>query len=121
MATIKRAWSGGATADFDGSDGTTFCISFGAVGYEGVHVQVYADWCAGAVDDLDIKAFGSTDATHVDISPFWQIRMLNDVDPNQISFVLRDMYYVELSLKAQTPDKCGDCSVRYDAWCWSSA
>ncbi len=126
MATIQRAWKGWAKCfTCDASSGGKGDISLGAMQYEGAHIQVKWDVSGGNTASLTTKVFGSEDATEIDTLPLFQYDITPVVSStNRASFVIKDLYYFEISCKVYTTGadvSGGDISVSYDAWCWSSA
>lgn len=56
---------------------------------ETAHVEVDANFIASPTDDILVRVYGSIDGTNYDDSPVFGMRIDKDVDPNQISFIVR--------------------------------
>ena len=68
-------------------------------GMEGAHVTVEADFPASPTDNLIVEVRASLDGTNYDDTPLYSFELNNDTDPNQVSFVVRDVAHFKLFCK----------------------
>ena len=131
MATISKVWGTEVTlyqtAAFGGTDtavGSTEVFTSGidleTNGYEGVHVVVEADFVATPTDNLEVKVYGSLDGTNYDDTPIYSFVIDNGTDPNQVSFIVRDLAHFRIGLKSSGTTDTIDVQVKYQPWRWQS-
>lgn len=58
---------------------------------ETAHVEVDVDFVASPTDDVIINVYGSIDGTNYDDTPFMSFTVDRATDPNQMSFIIRDV------------------------------
>jgi len=68
-------------------------------GYEGAHVIVEIDYDATPTDEVDISFYGSLDGTNYDDTPLWDMQGDKSVDPQQLSFIIRDVAHFRVGVK----------------------
>ena len=108
MATISKNWA--ATSQIIGSgdgyitlSGTT--ESFSSLvdmvtnGYDGAHLTVEIDYDATPTDEVKIKIYGSLDGSNFDDTPIWEVQGDKSVDPQQLSFIVRDLAYFRVGVQ----------------------
>lgn len=68
---------------------------------EWAHVQVSVDWPAAPVDDIFIACYSTLDDSSEvwDLVPLFQIRLSRLVDPNIISFIVREVYRFRVGVR----------------------
>jgi len=126
MATIKKNWA--AQTQIEGtSDGYTTLsgtteeysadVDLEANGYEGAHVIVEINYDASPTDEVKIKLYGSLDGTNYDDTPIWEIQGDRSVDPQQLSFVIKDLAHFRLSFQQTGSTDSHD--VRAYQQCWN--
>jgi hypothetical protein len=131
MATISKSFA--AQAQIIGSgdayvtlSGTTESYSSNVDmvtnGYEGAHVIVEINYDATPADQVKIKLYGSLDGTNFDDSPIWEMQGDKSVDPQQLSFIVKDLAHFRIGVQ-QTPGTTDSHDVRayVRAWRYQSA
>jgi len=107
-STIKKAWSAqtqivGAGDAFITLAGTTESFSAGvdleANGYEGSHVITEIEYDATPVDQVKIKLYGSLDGTNYDDTPIWEMMGDMTIDPQQLSFIIKDLAHYRIGFQ----------------------
>jgi hypothetical protein len=68
-------------------------------GYEGAHVTVEIDYDATPTDEVNIKLYGSLDGTNYDDTPIWEMQGDKSVDPQQLSFIVRDLAHFRIGVQ----------------------
>ena len=126
MATINRNWASqsqiiGTGDGYVTLSGTTESYSsdvdMETNGYEGAHVTVEIDYDATPTDDVKIKLYGSLDGTNYDDTPIWEMQGDKSVDPQQLSFVVRDMAHFKVGIQQTGPTNSHN--VRAYVQCWN--
>jgi hypothetical protein len=126
MATINRNWSSqsqiiGTGDGYVTLSGTTESYSSDVDtetnGYEGAHVTVEIDYDATPTDEVDIRLYGSLDGTNYDDTPLWEMQGDKSVDPQQLSFVVRDLAHFKVGVR-QT-GSTDSHNVRAYVQCWN--
>ena len=126
MATINRNWASQSqiigTADgYVTLSGTTESYStdvdMETNGYEGAHVTVEIDYDATPTDEVKIKAYGSLDGSNYDDTPIWEMQGDKSVDPQQLSFVVRDLSHFRIGI--QQNGSTDSHNVRAYVQCWN--
>jgi len=99
MATIKKNWQSEETI-INAASVTTGTwssdVDLETDGMEGAHVTVEADFPAGPTDNLVVEVRGSLDGTNYDDTPLYSFEIDNDSDPNQVSFIVKDVAHFKL-------------------------
>jgi len=99
MATIKKNWQSeqiiinavGVTTGTWSDD-----VDLETDGAEGGHVTVDADFPASPTDNLVVEVRASLDGTNYDDTPLYKFEISKATDPNQVSFVVRDVAHFKL-------------------------
>ena len=126
MATIKRNWVSqsqiiGTGDGYVTLSGTTESYSsdvdMETNGYEGAHVTVEIDYDATPTDEVDIKLYGSLDGSNYDETPIWEMQGDKSTDPQQLSFVVRDLAHFRIGIR-QT-GSTDSHNVRAYIQCWN--
>ncbi len=94
MATIKRSWSSESTIINAVSVTTgsySSAVDLETDGYEGAHVTLDANFPGSPTDDLEVHVQASLDGTNWDDTALLCFEVDNGTDPNQVSFVVRDV------------------------------
>ena len=129
MATISKTWSAqiqiiGTGDGYVTLSGTTESLSSDAdletLGYEGAHVIVEVDADVGPTDDVDVKIYGSLDGTNYDDTAMNSQRIDTATDPNQISFVVKDLAHFKLGAAQTGATDSHNVRAYYKAWRYSS-
>ena len=99
MATIKKSWQTEETI-INAASVTTGTwssdVDLETDGMEGAHITVDADFPAGPADNLVVEVRASLDGTNYDDVPLYSFEIDKDTDPNQVSFVIRDVAHFKL-------------------------
>lgn len=130
MTTIKRAF--GSQSQIIGSgdgyvtlSGTTESFSsdidLETNGYEGVHVIVEINYDATPIDEVEIAIYGSLDGSAYDDTPIFKMRGDHDVDPQQISLIIRDLLHARIGVKQTGSTDSHDVRAYIQPWNWETA
>ena len=126
MATISKNWAtqsqiAGSGDGYITLSGTTESYSsdvdLETSGYEGAHVIVEINYDASPTDDVKIKLYGSLDGSNYDDTPIWQMQGDISVDPQQLSFIIKDLAHFRLGFQQTGSTDSHD--VRAYAQCWN--
>ena len=126
MATIKKIWA--SQSQFEGvSDAYTTLsgtteeyssdVDLETNGYEGAHVTVEIDYDATPTDEVKIKLYGSLDGSNYDDTPIWEMQGDKSVDPQQLSFIVKDLAHFRLGFQQTGSTDSHD--VRAYVQCWN--
>ncbi len=126
MATITRDWASqsqiiGTSDGYITLSGTTESYSsdvdLETNGYEGAHVTVEIDYDGSPTDEIKIKLYGSLDGSNYDDTPIWEMQGDKSVDPQQLSFVVKDLAHFRISVQQTGSTDSHD--VRAYIQCWN--
>jgi len=126
MATIKKQWASqsqiiGTGDGYVTLSGTTESDSSDADletnGYEGAHVIVEINYDTSPTDEVKIKLYGSLDGTNYDNTPIWEMQGDKGVDPQQLSFIIKDLAHFRISVQQTGSTDSHD--VRAYVQCWN--
>lgn len=108
MATIKKNWASQSQIEGTGDGYTTLSgtteeyssdVDMDTNGYEGAHVTVEIDYDATPTDEVKIKLYGSLDGSNYDDTPIWEMQGDKSVDPQQLSFIIKDLAHFRLGFQ----------------------
>lgn len=108
MATIKKNWASQSQIEGTGDGYTTLSgtteeyssdVDMETNGYEGAHVTVEIDYDATPTDEVKIKLYGSLDDSNYDDTPIWEMQGDKSVDPQQLSFIIKDLAHFRLGFQ----------------------
>lgn len=126
MATIKKNWATQTQIEGTGDGYTTLSgtteeysadVDLETNGYEGAHVIVEINYGASPTDEVNIKLYGSLDGTNYDDTPIWEIQGDKSVDPQQLSFIVKDLAHFRLGFQQTGSTDSHD--VRAYVQCWN--
>jgi len=126
MATIKKNWASqsqieGVSDAYTTLSGTTeeysSDVDLETNGYEGAHVTVEIDYDATPTDEVKIKLYGSLDGSNYDDTPIWEMQGDKSVDPQQLSFIVKDLAHFRLGFQQTGSTDSHD--VRAYVQCWN--
>ena len=126
MATISKNWASavqiiGSGDGFITLSGTTESFSsdvdLETNGYEGAHLVVEIDYDASPTDEVEISLYGSLDGSNYDDTPLWTIQGESSTDPQQLSFIVKDLAHFRVGLKQTGSTDSHD--VRAYVQCWN--
>jgi hypothetical protein len=124
MATISKSW-GSETTIMDAMSVTTGSwssdVDLETNGYEGAHVTVDADFPASPTDNLIVEVRASLDGTNYDDTPLFSFTVDKGTDPNQVSFIVRDVAHFKLYCKRDGSTDTITVSAKYQPWRYTSA
>ena len=130
MATISRSWAGQTQIVGTGDgwvtlSGTTESYSsdvdLETNGYEGAHVTVEVDYDVTPTDEVKIKLYGSLDGSSYDDTPIWKMQGDKDTDPQQLSFVVKDLAHFRIGAQQTGSSDSHNIRAYYQPWRYSSA
>lgn len=126
MASIKKQWASqsqiiGTGDGYVTLSGTTESYSsdvdLETNGYEGAHVIVEINYDTSPADEVKIKLYGSLDGTNYDDTSIWEMQGDKGVDPQQLSFVIKDLAHFRISVQQTGSTDSHD--VRAYVQCWN--
>ena len=126
MATIKKNWAAQTQIEGTGDGYTTLSgtteeysadVDLETNGYEGAHVIVEIDYDASPTDEVKIKLYGSLDGTNYDDTPIWEMQGDKSEDPQQLSFIIKDLAHFRLGFQQTGSTDSHD--VRAYVQCWN--
>lgn len=126
MAVISKNWNSqsqmiGTGDGYITLSGTTESYSsdvdLETNGYEGAHVTIEMDYDASPTDEIKVKLYGSLDGSNYDDTPIWEIQGDHDVDPQQLSFIIKDLAHFRIGV--QQSGSTDSHNVRAYVQCWN--
>jgi len=124
MATISKSW-GSETTIMDAVSVTTGSwssdVDLETNGYEGAHVTVDANFAASPTDNLVVEVRASIDATNYDDTALFSFRVDKDTDPNQVTFIVKDVAHFKLYCKRDGSTDTITVTAKYQPWRYTSA
>jgi hypothetical protein len=90
-------------------------------GYEGAHVIIDADFPASPTDDLIVQIHGSLDGTNYDDTPLTSLTISKATDPNQVSFIVKDVAHFKLYCKRSGTTDTITVTAKVQPWRYQSA
>ena len=130
MATIKKNWAAQSQIEGTGDGYTTLSgtteeystdVDFETNGYEGAHVIVEINYDASPTDEVKIKLYGSLDGTNYDDTPIWEIQGDKSVDPQQLSFIIKDLAHFRLGFQQTGSTNSHDVRAYVQLWNYVTA
>lgn len=123
MATISRNFGSEATIinAVSVTTGTNSSdVDLETSGYEGTHVTVDADFPVSPTDNLIVEIYASLDGTNYDDTPISKLTIDNGTDPNQVSFIVRDVAHFRLTVLRDGSTDTITVTAKHQPWNWSS-
>ncbi len=130
MATIKKNWATQTQIESTGDGYTTLSgtteeysadVDLETNGYEGAHVIVEINYDASPTDEVKIKLYGSLDGTNYDDTPIWEIQGDRSVDPQQLSFIIKDLAHFRLVFQQTGSTDSHDVRAYQQCWNYTSS
>ena len=130
MATIKKNWATQNQIEGTGDGYTTLSgtteeysadVDLETNGYEGAHVIVEINYDATPMDEVKIKLYGSHDGTNYDDTPIWEIQGDKSVDPQQLSFIIKDLAHFRLGFQQIGSTDSHDVRAYVQSWRYQSS
>jgi hypothetical protein len=124
MATISKNW-GSETTIMNAVSVTTGSASLDVDletnGYDGAHVVVDADFPAGPTSNLQVDVQASLDGTNYDDTALFSFIIDKGTDPNQVSFVIKDVAHFRLYCKRSGSTDTITVTAKYQPWRYATA
>jgi hypothetical protein len=126
MATISKNWvsqsqiigTGDGWVTLSGITENFSCdVDLETSGYEGAHVTVEIDYDASPTDEVEISLYGSLDGSNYDDTPIWTMQGDHDTDPQQLSFIVKDLAHFRIGVKQN--GSTDSHNVRAYVQCWN--
>ena len=130
MATIKKNWAPqnqiiGTSDGYVTLSGTTESFSsdvdLETNGYEGAHVTVEINYDSTPTDEVETALYGSLDGTNYDDTPIWQMQGDKSQDPQQLSFIIKDLAHFRIGVKQTGSTDSHDVRAYVQCWNYQSA
>lgn len=130
MATIKKNWAALAQVIGTGDGWITLSgvteifssdINLETDGLEGSHVIVEIDYDGTPTNEVEISLYGSLDGTNYDDTPIWSMQGDKSVDPQQLSFVIRDLAHFRIGVKQTGSTDSHNVRAYVQSWNYQSA
>ncbi len=130
MATIKKNWAAqsqieGVSDAYTTLSGTTEeCssdVDLETNGYEGAHVIVEIDYDATPTNNVKIKLYGSLDGSNYDDTPIWEMQGDKSTDPQQLSFIVKDLAHFRLGFQQTGSTDSHDVRAYVQCWNYTSS
>jgi len=90
-------------------------------GYEGAHLVVEIDYDASPTDEVKIRLYGSLDGSNYDDTPVWEMQGDKSVDPQQLSFIVKDLAHFRLGVRQTGSTDSHNVRAYVRAWNYESA
>ena len=126
MPTISKNWASPVQIEGSGDGYTTLSgtteeysadVDLETNGYEGAHVIVEIDYDESPTDEVKIKLYGSLDGINYDDTPIWEMQGDHDVDPQQLSLIIKDLAHFRFGFQQTGATNSHD--VRAYVQCWN--
>jgi hypothetical protein len=89
-------------------------------GYEGVHLVVEMDYASSPTDNVNISIYGSLDGVNYDDTPLWTVQGDKTVDPQQLSFIVRDLAHFIVGVKQTGSTNSHKVRAYVKPWNWKA-
>jgi hypothetical protein len=130
MATIKKNWASltqiiGSGDSYVTLSGTTESYSdnvdMETNGYEGAHVIIEIAYDDTPTDEVIIRLYGSLDGSTFDTNPIWEIQGDKTIDPQRLSFVIKDLANFRIGVVQDTGTDSHDVRAYIQCWNYETA
>jgi len=130
MATIKKNWASqsqieGVSDAYTTLSGTTeeysSDVDLETNGYEGAHVIVEINYDSTPTDEVKIKLYGSLDSSNYDDTPIWEMQGDKSTDPQQLSFIVKDLAHFRLGFQQTGSTDSHDVRAYVQCWNYTSS
>lgn len=129
MATISKSWGSQTQIEGTGDGWTTLSgtteeysadVDLETNGYEGAHVTVEIDYDTSPTDEVKIKLYGSLDGSNYDDTPVWEMQRDKSVDPQQLSFIVKDLAHFRLGFQQIGSTDSHNVRAYFQPWRYTS-
>jgi len=124
MATIKKNWQTEQTI-MNAVSVTTGSwsddVDLETDGMEGAHVVVDVDFPTSPTDDLIVQIHGSLDGNNYDDTALTSLTISKGTDPNQVSFVVKDLAHFKLFCKRSGTTDTIAVTAKCQRWSYITA
>lgn len=129
MTTISKNWASQSQIISTGDgyitlSGTTESYSsdvdMETNGEEGAHVIVEIDYDPTPTDEVKIKLYGSLDGSAYDDTPIWEMQGDSSVDPQQLSFIVKDLAHFRIGVQQTGSTDSHDVRAYVQKWNYQS-
>jgi len=130
MSTINKNWASAAQVIGSGDGYVTLSqttesfssdVDLETNGYEGAHVIVEMAYDDTPTDEVEIALYGSLDGTNYDDTPIWSMQGDKTVDPQQLSFIIKDLAHFRIGVKQTGSTDSHDVRAYVQCWNYTSA
>ena len=130
MATISKNWatavqiigSGDGFITLSGiTESFSSDVDLESDGYEGAQLVVEINYDASPTDEVEISLYGSLDGSNYDDTPLWTIQGDKGTDPQQLSFIVRDLAHFRIGVKQTGSTNSHDVRAYVQCWNYQSA
>ena len=90
-------------------------------GCEGAHVIVEISYDSSPTDEVKLKLYGSLDGSNYDDTPIWEMQADKSVDPQQLSFIVRDFAHFRIGVQQTGSTDSHDVRAYVQCWNYQSA
>jgi hypothetical protein len=128
--TIKKNWASqsqiiGTSDGYITLSGTTESYSsdvdLETNGYEGAYLIIEIDYDASPTNEVKIKLYGSLDGSNYDDTPIWEMQGDKSVDPQQLSFVVKDLAHFRIGIQQTGSTDSHNVKAYVQCWNYQSA
>lgn len=125
MATIRRQFKAqqqiiGTGDGYVTLSGTTESFSddidLESSGQVGAHILVEMDYDSTPTDEVVVSLYGSLDGVNYDDTPIWSMQGDHDVDPQQLTFVVKDVLHARVGVKQTGSTDSHDVRAYIQRW-----
>ena len=130
MSTINKNWASAAQVIGSGDGYVTLSqttesfssdVDLETNGYEGAHVIVEMAYDDTPTDEVEIALYGSLDGTNYDDTPIWSMQGDKTVDPQQLSFIIKDLAHFRIGVKQTGSTVSHDVRAYVQPWIYTAS
>ena len=74
-------------------------IDLESSGHVGAHIIVEINYDGTPTDEVKVKLYGSLDGSNYDDTPMWEMQGDKTVDPQQLSFIVKDVLHARIGVQ----------------------
>jgi hypothetical protein len=95
-------------------------IDLESSGHVGAQIIVEVDYDATPTDEVEISLYGSLDGSNYDDTPLWSMRGDKSVDPQQLSFIVKDVFHARIGVKQTGSTDSHDVRAYIQKWSYET-